>query len=62
MIHCGSAQKGLGSKGGILRVSSTRKEGELCPPLVYTKAILSTKQMLRLAMLETHVLRGISKP
>lgn len=62
MGRCGSAQRGLGSKGDILRVSSTRKKGGLCPPLVYTKAILSTKHILLHATLETRVLRGISKP
>lgn len=58
MGRCGSAQRGLGSKGDILRVSSTRKKGGLCPPLVYTKA----KHILLHATLETRVLRGISKP
>lgn len=60
MSCCGPAQRGLGGKEGILRDSTTRGEGALCPSPAYNKAISSTKQ--NLLCLKHALLGGISKP
>lgn len=51
----GPAQRGLDGKGDILRGSSSRGEGGLCPSAAYTKAILSTKQSLLRAVPEAEI-------